>query len=141
MCRISWSPDDCYADDDNTKKVDAIHLLHDDGIDRYYWEFLGDPKRCGLGLYNEPAKCYTRIINCWLLFLEAPPDPEGQDSPDREKCRKIVLANWSRMLSKCVPGDQGLICRIRDFTLDEACKEDVEHVIACLEASLHGYRS
>ena len=65
-----------------------------------------------------------------ILFLEAPPDPERLDSLDHEKCRKIVLANWSRILSKCVPGDKDLVCRLRDFTLDKACKEDVERVIA-----------
>ena len=135
MRRISWSPNDCYAADDNTKKVDMIDLFHDYGIGRYYWEFLGDPGRCGL-LYNEPAKCYTHIINCWLLSLRSPPDLEGPNSPVQKVCRNIVLGNWSRILSKCVPGDKDLICRLRDFTLDKASKEEVERVIAWLKVSL-----
>jgi hypothetical protein len=133
MRRISWSPDDEVPQELNMLfKVDRSILR------LTYWKFLNDPGRCGF-LYNERAKCYTRIINFWLLFLAGPPDPEGPDS--HEKCRKLVLANWSRILSKCVPGDKDLICRLRHFTLDQACKEDVERVIAWLEVSLPGYRS
>jgi len=90
----------------------TVLLPHDLEVGSHYWEFLRHPSRCGV-LYN-----YARIINFWLLFLEVPPDPEGPYSLDREECRKLMLANWSRMLSKCVPGDKDLICRLRDFTLD-----------------------
>ena len=97
-----------------------------------YWEFLDDPGRCGV-LRHERAKSYTRIINSWLLLLEAPPGPEGPDSLYHGECRKLVLTNWSRMLSKCVPGDEDLMCRLRDFKLDLARMEDVERVIAWLK--------
>jgi len=140
MLRISWSPNDCSAANDNRKTVDTTCLFDDYWIRKCYWEYLRDPRRCGL-LYNERAKCYTRIINCWLLFLEAPPDLEGSGSLDHKICRKIVLATWSRILSKCVPGNKDLICRLRDFTLNNACKKDVEHVIRWLEVSLQGYHS
>ena len=140
MLRISWVPDDSYTGNKVPQILDMLCFLPVSALRSHYWEFLDHPGRCGV-LYHERAKCYTRIVNCWLLFLEATPDPKGPDSPDREQCRKIVLGNWSRCLSKCVPGNEDLACRLRDFTLDMACKEDVERVIAWLEASLQGYRS
>ena len=103
-----------------------IPLIYD-----HYCEFLGHPGRSGV-LHDERTKCYTRIINFWLLFLEASPDAKG---PHYEECRRVVLANWSWILSKCVPGDKDLICLLRDFTLDKARKKDVERVIAWLEVS------
>jgi len=136
MLKISWSPDDGYTDDEVPQNIVSFLLFQGPGLRSHYWEFLGHPRRCG-ALYNERAECYTRIINRWLLFLEATPDPQGPDSLIHEECRKLVLANWSRILSesKCVPGDQDLICRLRDFTLDKACEEDVERVIAWLKVS------
>jgi len=125
--RISRSPDDSYTDDKVPLKIDMFFLFPDSALGSYYWKFLNHPGRCGV-LYHERAKCYTRIVNFWLLFLEASPDPKAPDSRVYEECRKIVLTNWSRLLSKCVPGDKDLICRLRDFTLDKACKEDVENV-------------
>ena len=122
------------------QKVDTFLSYPGTDLMGHYWGFLGYPRRCGV-LYNKPTKCYTRIVNCLLLFLETPPDPEGPDSLDCEKCRKIVLANWSRILSKCRPGDKDLICRLHDFSLDKASKEDVERVIGWLKVSLQGYQS
>jgi len=136
MLRISWPPDDSYTHNEVPPKV--VTLLHDVvGLRDSYWEFLNHRRRCGF-LYNERVKCHSRIINCWLLFLEATPDPKGPDSLIHQECRNIVLANWSRFLSKSVQGDQDLICRLRDLTLENACKQDVERVIAWLDVS---YRS
>ena len=136
MLRISRPPDDSYICVD-VQELDMVqaHFFHYFTWTNYYWEFLDHPGRCGI-LYNERAKCYTRIVSFWLLFLETTPDPEGSDSLDHEKCRELVLANWSRFLSKCVPGDKDLICRLRDFTLDNTWKEDVERVMAWLKVSL-----
>jgi len=67
-----WSPDDSYTDDpvlENVKEAVAFLLLPNFPLTSHYWDFLDHPGRCGV-LYNEPAKCYTRIINFWLLFLE-----------------------------------------------------------------------
>ena len=138
ILQVSSSLDDSYTDVEVLQKSDMFLLLRGPALRSLYREFLDDPRRCGV-LYNEPTKCYTRILNFWLLFLQARPDPKGPDSPVHEECRKVVLANWSRLLSKCVPGDKELICRLREFTLDLACKEDVEHVVAWLEVSLQGY--
>ena len=101
---------------------------------------MSHPGRSGV-LYDERAKCYTHIISFWLLFLEGSPDPKEPHSPFHKEFRRVVLANWSRILSRCVPGDQDLICRLRDFTLDKARKQDVERVIAWLKVNLQGYRS
>ena len=133
MLQISCSSDDSYTDDEVPPRFVTPYVLP--ASVPHYWEFLDHPGRCGV-LYHERAKCYTRIMHSWLLFLEAPPDLEEPDSPVHEECRKIVLANWSRILSKCAPGDKDLICQLRDFTLDKACKEDVERVIAWLEVSV-----
>jgi len=135
MLRISWS-----LDDEVPQQLTTLSMFHGLPLRSYYREFLDQPGRCGV-LYDEWYKCYTRILNFWLLFLEAPPDTEGPYSLNHEECRKLVLANWSRILSKCVPGEQDLICRLRDFSLDKACKDDVERVIAWLEVSLQGYPS
>ena len=135
ILRISWSPEESHADDEVPRKLDTFCLYPSSALRRRYWEFLHDSGRCGV-LYHERPKCYTRIVNCWLLFLEVTPDPERPNSLVHEEWRKLVLANWSRCLSKCVPGNKDLICRLRDFTLDQACKEDVEHVISWLKVSL-----
>ena len=138
MLRISRSQDNSYTDDEVPQKVVTFLLFHDLELGSHYWEFLDHPGRCGV-LYNERTKCYTRIMNSWLLFLEATLDPESADSLAHDECRQIVLANWSRMLCKCVPGDKDLICRLRDFTLDNAYEKDVERVIAWLKVSLQGW--
>ena len=140
MLRISGSPDNYYIEDEMPQKFIMFVLFHDFELGNHYWEFLCHPNRCGV-LHNERAKCYTRIMNFWLLFLESPPHPKGPNSLYHEVCRDIVLVNWSRCLSKCLPGDKDLVCRLRDFTLDKARKEDVERVIAWLEVSLRGYWS
>jgi len=140
MLRISWSPDVSYTDDEATWRLVILFLSPVSALRSHYLDFLHSPERCGV-LCHELAKCYARIVNFWLLFLEATPDPVWPDSPHHEECHKIVLANWSRCLSRCVPGDKELICRLRNFALDKAYKEDVERVIAWLEASLQGYRS
>ena len=135
--RISRSPDDSYTNDKVSQKVITFPLFNGYTLRRHYWRFLDDPGRCGV-LYHERAKCCTRIVNFWLLFLEATPDPEEQSSLDHKRCCKLVLANWSRMLSKCVLGDKNLICRLCDFNLDKACKEDVKRAIAWLKVSPQG---
>ena len=140
LVKISLSPDDGYTDDEVPQNIASLFKFQGLALRSPYWGFLGHPRRCGI-LYHERPKCYTRIVNCWLLFLETTPDPKRPDSLVYEECRKLVLANWSRCLSKCVPGDKDLICRLRDFTLDQACKEDVECVIAWLKVSLLGYPS
>ena len=139
---MSWSPDDSYTDDRVLQKVAKFLLFQVEpfGLRRLYWEFLDHPERCGL-LYNERAKCYTRIVNYWLLFLEAYPGSKRPDSEVHRACHTIVLHRWSRLLHKCVPGDKDLICRLRDFTLHKARKEDVERVVAWLEVRFHIYRS
>ena len=131
---ISRSPDISYINCDVPKEFDLVIPFHFVRLKSYYWEFLEDPGRCGV-LYHEPAKCYTRITNSWLLFLEAPQGPEGPVSLAREEYRPVVLTHWSLLLSKCVPGDQDLICRLHDFTLAKARKEDVKRVIAWLKVS------
>jgi len=88
-----------------------------------------------------PSSTLVRIIGFWLLFLEASPDPQGPHSLLHKECRSIVLANWNRILSKCIPGDKDLTCRLRDFTLDKTRKEDVKRAIAWLVVSLHCYLS
>jgi len=133
VLQISWSPDNSYIGNE-TRQKSITFLLCWVRSRIHYWQFLEDRARCG-DLYPERAKCYTRIVHSWLLFLEAPPDSKA-DSLDHEECRKIVSANWSRMLSKCVPGDKDLIYRLRDFTLDNAYKEDVERVIGWLVVSI-----
>ena len=130
ILQISGLSSDFYPRDEVARRLIALRWYM--SVGPHYWEFLDHPGRCGV-LYNERAKCYTRIVNFWLLFLEALPDPEG---PNPLIYRKIVMANWSRFLSKCVPGDKDLMCRLRDFTLDKACKEDVERVIAWLKVIL-----
>ena len=139
---ISWLPEDSYTPDEVLQKI--VTFLSPDGfiLRKCYWEFLDDRRRCGI-LYHERAKCYTWIVNTWLLFLEVTPDPNGPDLLDHwcQEWRKIMLANWSQFLSKCVPGDKDLVCRLHDFTLDKACKEDVERVIARLKVGLQGYPS
>jgi len=137
VMQIYWLLDHSYTGNEIRQK-DVTFLLAWVRLRVHYWQFLDDPARCGV-LYNERAKCYTRIVCSLLLFLEAPPDPEGPDYLYREECRQIVLASWGRMLYKCVPGDEDLICRLRDFTLDRACKGDVERVIAWLEVGLQDY--
>ena len=139
MLRIFWSSDDSYIDYEMPRRLVTLCLSGSvSAMRRHYWQFLDHPGRCGF-LYHERAKCYTRTVNSWLLFLEATPDPEGPDSLYHEECRKIVLANWSRILSECVQGDKDVIRRLRDFTLDKACKKDVERVIAWLGVSLVAY--
>ena len=140
MLQISRLPNDYYTDDEVPQRLITHSWFHASTPRSHYWGFLDHPGRCGV-LYHERAKCYTRIVNFWLLFLEATPDPKGPDSLVHRECCKLVSANWSRILSRCVPGDKDLICRLRDFTLDRACKEDVEHVIGWLRVSLRGYWS
>ena len=132
--RISRSS---YTDDEVPHPIVPFLLFDQFELGSHYWDFLDHPGRCGV-LYNERAKCYTRIVNFWLLFLEATPDTKGLDS--LQECRRVVSTNWSRFLSKCIPGDNDLICRLRHFTLDKAWKEDVERVITWLEVSPQDYR-
>ena len=138
MLRISWPSDDSHADEVPEGVVRSLFLSL--RFRYYYLQFLDHPKRCGV-LYHERATHYTRIINSWLLFLEAPPKPLALHRRLHKKCRKIVLTHWSRLLSKCVPGNKDLICRLRNFDLAKARKRDVERVIAWLEVSVRGYPS
>jgi len=135
VLQISWSPDNSYTNDEMSQKIVTSLFFYGFALRSHYWKFLDDPGRCGV-LYTERAKCCTRITSFWLPFLQTFQDSEGPDSLVREECRKIVLANWSRLLSKCVLGDKDVISRLRDFNLDLACKKDVERVIAWLKVSL-----
>jgi len=68
------SLDDSYTHNEVLPKV--VTLLEQFAeLRSLYWEFLDHPGRCGV-LSHKRAKCYARIVNFWLLFLEAPPDPE-----------------------------------------------------------------
>ena len=134
MRRICHSPDISCTNGEVPQEADRVDPFHSDQMGRYYWEYLNGPGCCGI-LYHERAQCYTHIMNSWLLFLEAPPDPEGPVSPDLKEYL-VGLVTWSQLLSSCVPGDQDLICRLRHFTLANARKEDVKNVIAWLKVGL-----
>ena len=43
-------------------------------------------------------------------------------------------------MTKCVPCDKDLISRLRDFTLNKACKEDAERAITWLMVRLRRHR-
>ena len=112
--RISRSPADYYTDHEVPQKPVALRWFPAFILRSHYWEPLDHPKRRGVLYYHRRAKCNTRILDFWLLFPEAAPDPKGLGSLVHGECRKLAtcFANWSRILSRCVPGNivEHVIC-------------------------------